>query len=108
MAMNTKSLYTLSKFALVEMVRDFYRDDKERTKYLNSRTKQQLINMMEERLTYQAPPPPPPPPPVPTFPTYPTPYNSPTHSDAFLQSKYSSFLKRLHETEEENEKSKLS
>lgn len=94
MAMNTKSLYTLSKFELVEMVRDFYREEREKTKYLNLRTKQQLILMMEERLTYQ---PPPRPPPI----LYSTPYNSPTHSDGFIQSKYGSFLKKLREKEEE-------
>jgi hypothetical protein len=95
--MNTKSLYTLSKNELVEMVRDFYRDDREKTKYLYGKTKNQLRNMMEERLTYTPPPPPPPPPP----PVY-TPYNSPTHmNDIFIQSKYGSFLKGLREKDDD-------
>lgn len=96
--MNTKSLYTLSKFELVEMVRDFYRDEREKTKYLNVRTKPQLIQMLEERLKY--------PPIVAPRPIYPpTPHSSPTYmNDMFIQSKYSSFLKRLHEDDEKEEK----
>lgn len=100
MTINTNSLYTLSKFELVEMVRDFYREEREKTKYLNLRTKKQLILMMEERLTYQPPPRPLPPPPIM--------YSAPTPSDGFIQSKYGSFLRRLHEKEEDTKKSKSS
>lgn len=99
--MNTKSLYTLSKYELVEMVRDFYRDEREKTKYLNVRTKAQLIQMLEERLKY---------PPIAPRPVYvppPTPHSSSTYmNDMFIQSKYASFLKRLHEDDEKDEDKK--
>jgi beta-phosphoglucomutase-like phosphatase (HAD superfamily) len=51
MNIDLETLRFLNKFKLVEIAKEMYRDDREKRKYLNVRTKVDLVEMIEERLT---------------------------------------------------------
>lgn len=103
MSVDTDSLYLLTKFKLIEMVRDLYQDDREKRKYLNLRTKTDLVEMIQERLEEiqnrgiynRAVNPPPERPSYFQQHTY-TPPPTPT-DEKYIQSKYASFLTRKNE-----------
>lgn len=98
---DTDSLYMLTKFKLIEMVQELYQDDKEKRKYLNLRTKADLVEMIQERLSFthnenmyvRAPPPQPSSYYRPPYTPPPTPSPTPTN-ERFIQSKYASFMER--------------
>lgn len=105
MSGETESLYMLTKFKLIEMVKDLYADDRERRKYLNLRTKTDLVEMIQERLStihhnrtmYHN---------RPTNPSYYhqtqayTPPPTPRTDERYIQTKYASFLERKNGMEE--------
>jgi hypothetical protein len=76
------------------MVKEIYSDDAERRKYLNLRTKADLLQMIEERLNnhHDAYVPRVPSVPIPRYNQY-TPPSTPTNEQT-IQEKYGSFLER--------------
>lgn len=95
--MDTK-LSKLTKFELMEIVNDCYKNEPEQRKYLCLRPKRQLIQMIEAKMKA----------PQPSMPSYAMEYRPPnlmtpptyqSMDHLMIQSKYGSFLERLSDEE---------